>query len=84
MPKAIRDHLDARPGDDLEFEPEPDGSAVVRRRRQINLIDLAGVAEDQAHLIPNDPAELKRLIGDGIAEAVARKQDRIAGQRSSK
>lgn len=80
VPKAIRDHLDAGPGDDLEFEPGPDGSAIVRRRRRINLLDLAGIAADQAHLIPDDPRDLKRLIGEGIADQVARKQAKIARQ----
>lgn len=84
VPKAIRDHLDAGPGDDLEFEPGPDGAAIVRRRRRINLLDLAGTAADQAHLIPDDPRELKRLIGEGIANEVARKQAKIARQRAKR
>lgn len=82
MPKAIREHLGAGPGDDLEFEPGPDGSALVRRRRRIDVIDLAGIAADQAHLIPDDPRELKQLIRRGIADQVARKQAKIARQRA--
>ncbi len=80
VPKAIRDHLEAGPGDDLEFEPGPDGSAIVRRRRRTSILDLAGIAADQAALIPSDPAELDALIGRGIAAAVAAKADKISRQ----
>ena len=80
VPKAIRDHLGAGPGDDLEFEAGPNGSAIVRRRQRIDLIDLAGLAADQGHMVPDDPRELKRMIAEGMAEATARKQARIARQ----
>ncbi len=77
VPKAIRAHLEAGPGDDLEFEPGPDGSAIVRRRRRTSILDLAGIDAAHAALIPADPDELDRLIGDGIAAAVAAKVDKV-------
>ncbi len=82
VPKAIRDHLAVGPGDTLEFEPGPGGSAIVRRRVSHSILDLAGVAGADAGRIPNDVKELKRVIGIGIAEAVAAKQDKIARQRA--
>lgn len=81
VPKAIRDHLEAGPGDDLLFEPRPDGSAIVRRRVSRSILDLAGVAGVDAGRIPKDVMELKQIIGGGIADAVAAKQDKIARQR---
>lgn len=81
VPKAIRDHLDARPGDDLEFEPGPDGSATVRRRVARSILDLAGIAADDAGRIPSDVKALKRMIGIGIAGDVAAKRNKIARQR---
>ena len=81
VPKAIRDHLDAGPGDDLEFEPGPDGSATVRRKRPRSILDLAGIAAADAGRIPDDVKDMKRVIAVGIADAVAAKQDKIARQR---
>ena len=81
VPKAIREHLGAGPGDDLEFEPGPDGSAIVRRHVRHSILDLAGIAAADAGRIPDDVAELKRMIGQGIADAVAAKADKIARQR---
>ena len=81
VPKAIRDHLAAGPGDDLEFEPAPGGSAIVRRRVRHSILDLAGIAGPDAGRIPDDVKELKQLIGEGIAEAVAAKAGKIARQK---
>lgn len=81
VPKAIRDHLAAGPGDDLEFEPAPGGSAIVRRRVRHSILDLAGIAGPDAGRIPDDVKELKQLIGEGIAEAVAAKARKIARQK---
>lgn len=81
VPRAIRDHLDAGPGDDLEFEPGPHGSAIVRRRVARSILDLAGIAADDAGRVPRDARELKRVIGLGIADAVAAKRDKVARQR---
>ena len=81
VPRAIRDHLAAGPGDDIEFEPRPDGSAIVRRRVRHSILDLAGIAGADAGRIPDDVAELKQMIGKGIADSVASKADKIARQR---
>lgn len=82
VPKAIRDHLAAGPGDDIEFEPRADGSAIVRLRARHSILDLAGIAGSDAGRVPDDVKELKRVIGTGIADAVAAKQAKIARQRS--
>jgi AbrB family looped-hinge helix DNA binding protein len=81
VPKAIRDHLAAGPGDDLVFEPRPDGSAIVRRRARHSILDLAGIAAADAGRIPDDVKELKLMIAKGIADAVAAKADKIERQR---
>lgn len=81
VPKAIRDHLEAGPGDDLEFQPGPDGSAIVRRRRRTSMLDLAGIDAAHAALIPSDSEELDQLIGEGIAAAVAAKVDKANRRR---
>jgi AbrB family looped-hinge helix DNA binding protein len=81
VPKAIRDHLAVGPGDDIEFEPRPDGSAIVRRRVRHSILDLAGIAAADAGRIPDDVKELKRVIAIGVADAVAAKSEKIARQR---
>jgi len=79
VPKAIRDALGARPGDDLEFVPTERGFAVeVRPRRSI--LDFAGIAPDLARLIPQDPRELHRMIEEGIAAEVIARAAKIAAQ----
>ena len=80
VPKAVRDTLGPRPGDDLEFIPTERGFAVeVRPRRSI--LELAGLAADVAHLIPSDPHELHRIIEEGIAAQVMARAAKIAAQR---
>lgn len=81
VPKAIRDHLDVGPGDDLEFEGRPDGSAIIRRRDRRSVLDLAGIAGPAAGRVPDGPRASKRMIGRGIAEQVAAKAGKIARQR---
>jgi antitoxin PrlF len=72
VPKAIRDALGARPGDDFEFVPRGRELLVeVRPRRSV--LDFAGLASDMAADIPANAADLDELIERGMAnDAVAR------------
>jgi antitoxin PrlF len=72
VPKAIRDALGARPGDDLEFVPRG-RELIVEVRPRHSVLDFAGLASDAAARIPATAAELDDLIARGMAgDAVAR------------
>ena len=81
VPKAIRQHLGAGPGDDLLFEARDDGSAVVRRRKRISILDMAGIAADSAYRAPATAEELDALIAEGLGRQFLAKQQRIDRQR---
>ena len=81
VPKAIREHLGAGPGDDLLFEARDDGSAVVRRRKRISVLDMAGIAADSAYRAPATAEELDVLIAEGLGRRFLAKQERIDRQR---
>lgn len=72
VPKAIRDALGARPGDDFEFVPRGREFLVeVRPRRSV--LDFAGLASASAADVPASAAELDELIERGMAsDAIAR------------
>jgi AbrB family looped-hinge helix DNA binding protein len=70
VPKAVRDALGARPGDDIEFVPRGDELLIeVRPRRSV--LDFAGIAADASDHVPNTAAELDALIEAGMHEAAA-------------
>lgn len=72
VPKAVRDRLGAKPGDDLTFEATEDGF-LVRSRPRVSVLDFAGVARSNAHRVPPTAEELDQVIAKGRAEeAVAR------------
>lgn len=71
VPKAIRDALDVRPGDELEFEPMGDGY-VIRPRRRRSILDFAGIAGRASSRIPATADELDRLIAEGMAKGAVR------------
>jgi antitoxin PrlF len=72
VPKAIRDALGARPGDDIEFVSRG-GEVIVELRPRRSVLDFAGLAADAADRIPETAEALDELIADGMAnEAVER------------
>jgi looped-hinge helix DNA binding domain, AbrB family len=72
VPKAIRDALGARPGDDIEFVPRGTELLVEVRPRR-GLLEFAGIAADAAARVPESADELDALIEDGMAEAAVRR-----------
>ncbi len=81
VPKAIRDRLALKPGDDVEFlDREGDIVLVPRRRRSI--LDFAGVLPPAPGVVlPTTSAQWKQAIRDSWADAVMEKEKRIASQR---
>ncbi len=76
VPKAIRDALGARPGDDIEFVPR-DGVLVVELRQRRSVLDFAGIAAEVAHLIPSDAEGLDRMIQQAATKAALAREERV-------
>ena len=75
VPKAVRDALGARPGDEIEFTRQGDGFVVdVRPRRSV--LDFAGVAARAAPLVPASAEDLDGLIERGMADAAVARERR--------
>ena len=70
VPKAVRDALGARPGDDLEFVARGDAMFVELRPRR-SVLDFAGLASAAAGRIPGTAEELDALVDRGMADAAA-------------
>lgn len=68
VPKAVRDALGARPGDDLEFVPRGAAFVVTVHSRR-GVLDFAGLAAAAADLIPATAEELDAAVAHGMAEA---------------
>lgn len=83
VPKAIRDALGARPGDDIEFVPRGTELLVeVRLRRSV--LEFAGIDPDAAARVPDSADDLDALIEDGMAEAAVRRASSVGrGSRRS-
>ena len=79
VPKAIRDALGARPGDEIEFVPR-NGEVLVEVRPQRSVLDFAGIASHAAAAIPSTAEEIDELIDLGMAQAAIA---RSAGSRSA-
>ena len=81
VPKAVRDALGARPGDEIEFVPRGEELLVeVRPRRSV--LDFAGIAAEAAPLVPGTAEELDELVDRGMAEgSLARERRTRRGSR---
>jgi len=75
VPKAIRDELGAKPGDELEFE-RTEGGFLVRHRRRPSVLDFAGVAAKSAQDMPQTAEELDDLIANVWTERGLRKLEK--------
>lgn len=83
VPKAVRDALGARPGDDIEFVPRGTELLVEVRRRR-SLLEFAGIAAGAAARVPDSTDDLDALIEDGMAEAAVRRAGSVGrGSRRS-
>ena len=83
VPKAVRDALGARPGDEIEFVPR-DGELLVEVRPRRSVLDFAGLASEVAAAIPATAEAIDELIERGMTEAaIARSTpSRSASRRS--
>jgi AbrB family looped-hinge helix DNA binding protein len=61
VPKSVREALELRPGDELEFDMGR-SSVVLRPRHRRSILDFAGIAGEGSHLLPRTAAELDERI----------------------
>jgi len=83
VPKAVRDALGVRPGDDIEFVTRgPDLLVEVRLRRSV--LDFAGIGADGAAGVPGSAEELDEAIEQGMMASAIEGSVRVrsGGRRS--
>lgn len=68
VPKAVRDALGARPGDDIEFVARG-GELLIEVRPRRSLLEFAGIAAKAAEHVPGTAEELDIVIQAGMREA---------------
>ena len=68
VPKAVREALGARPGDEIEFLARG-AEVVVEVRHRRSVLDFAGIAAKAAPRVPGTAAELDELVARGMGEA---------------
>jgi AbrB family looped-hinge helix DNA binding protein len=73
IPKVIRDHLGLKPGDSVKFFYHPDGSVVMLPMRPVSA--LRGMLAR-----PGQPTMTLEEMDDGIAEALAERDERSLEQ----
>lgn len=83
VPKAVRDDLGAKPGDELEFQPA-EGGFLVRHRRRPSVLDFAGVGAEGAHRVPQTAEEIDELIASAWTESALRKLENSLSSDGSK
>jgi len=76
VPKAVRDALGLRPGDDIEFVPRDDGF-VVEARPRLGVLDFAGLAAAAAARTPATAEAIDALLAAGMAAEAAERQATI-------
>jgi len=76
VPKAIRDALGLRPGDELEFVPRGSELLVEARPRR-SVLEFAGIATPDAR-VPATAEELDALIADGMRDAALARERRAS------
>jgi len=83
VPKAVRDALGVRPGDDIEFVSRG-AELLVEVRPRRSLLDFAGIASAAASRVPDGADDLDALIQDGMAEVAVRRARSVGrGSRRS-
>jgi AbrB family looped-hinge helix DNA binding protein len=76
VPKAVRDALGLRPGDDIEFVRRDDGF-VVEARPRLGVLDFAGLAAAAAARTPATAEAIDALLAAGMAAEAAERQAKI-------
>jgi antitoxin PrlF len=71
VPKEIRDRLELRPGDKVEFVTGGEDSVVMRKRRTLRLDEVLGSLPTNGITPTLD--ELEQDLGDAIVESVQRR-----------
>lgn len=79
VPKAVRDQLGVRPGDELEFESRGE-EVVVRHRRRPSILDFAGIGADAVTRVPATAGELDVIVAEEWTRAASEKLSRIERQ----
>jgi AbrB family looped-hinge helix DNA binding protein len=81
VPKAIRDRLGVKPGDDLEFVERGDEIVIVPRRRR-SVLDFAGALPPvPGVVVPTSSEEWKQAIRDAWTDAVTDGEAHSGDQR---
>lgn len=80
VPKAVRDALGIKPGDDIEFVPRGTELLVEVRPRR-SLLEFAGIAADAATRVPDSADALDALIEVGMAKAAVRRATSVDRRR---
>jgi AbrB family looped-hinge helix DNA binding protein len=70
IPKAAREHLQLRPGDQIKFFLHPDGSVVLLPKRPVS--GLRGIVKAQRR--PMTLEEMDKAVAAGAADATTRPQ----------
>ena len=82
VPKAVRDALGVRPGDDIEFVAQGE-NVVLRVRPRRSVLDFDGIASAAASRVPRTAEELDEMIARGMIKAsIARAGQKRAGSPS--
>ena len=71
IPKAIRDHLQLKPGDRVKFFVHPDGSVVLLPKRPVS--NLRGIVKSRRRVTIED---MNEAIGAGAAGIPPRRRHR--------
>jgi AbrB family looped-hinge helix DNA binding protein len=72
IPKAVRDHLQLKPGDRVKFFIHPDGSVVILPKLAASA--LRGIVKARRKRVPT--AEMNEAIAAGAAESEMRGKPR--------
>ena len=76
VPKAVRDALGARPGDEIEFVARGQHLLIeVRPRRSI--LEFAGIGARAVPQLPETAEALDELIDGGMAEEAVARDGRV-------
>jgi len=81
VPKAVREALGIRPGDELEFVARGEDVLVAVRPRR-SVLDFVGLGAAAAPRVPATADELDELVDRGMAEATVARERRVRQARA--
>ena len=82
VPKAVREALDAKPGDELFFEQRGE-EMLVRHVRRKSILDFAGIAADTAPAAALTKERLVQAVETAVGEAYQAKLQRMVDADSA-